>query len=267
MDILTLIFLALLQALTEFLPISSSGHLALAGFFFGFDYQGLVVDLALHFGTMIAVLAYFRDELWRIARACLAIRPGRALDTDQRLGLGIALATIPAALAGLALGDAGALVLRHPLVIAAMMAVFALLLLYADHHRGRGEEQTLSLRAMFLIGCAQALALIPGTSRSGVTMTAGLVLGLDRTAAARFSFLLSVPVMVLATAHGGYEVATGASAVRWDTFLQGAALSAVFAFAVIHFFLRFVQRLGALPFVLYRIAFAFVVAALYFGRG
>jgi undecaprenyl-diphosphatase len=267
MDILQLIILALIQALTEFLPISSSGHLALAGFFLGWEYQGLVVDLALHCGTFIAVAVYFRDELLRIAQACLRIRPGRALDADQRLGVGMVVATLPAAIAGLALGDAGATALRHPLVIATTLAMFALLLWWADaHRRGERNEFSLSITQALFIGGMQALALIPGVSRSGITMTAALILGLSRTAAARVSFLISVPVTALAAAHGAMEVMTGASDVRMDTFLTGAVLSAVFAFVVIHFFLRFVQRLGALPFVIYRLLFAGVIVVAYLSR-
>jgi undecaprenyl-diphosphatase len=267
MDILQLIILALIQALTEFLPISSSGHLALAGFFLGWDYQGLVVDLALHCGTFVAVAVYFRDELLRIAAACLRIRPGTALNADQRLGIGIVVATIPAGLAGLVLGDAGATALRHPLLIAATLSSFALLLWWADAtRRGDRDEYAVSIPQALFVGAMQAIALIPGVSRSGITMTAALMIGLNRTAAARLSFLISVPVTALAAAHGAMEVLTGASDVRMDTFLTGAVLSAVFAFVVIHYFLRFVQKLGALPFVIYRLLFAAAVVALYVSR-
>jgi undecaprenyl-diphosphatase len=267
MDILQLIILALIQALTEFLPISSSGHLALAGYFLGWDYQGLVVDLALHCGTFIAVATYFRDELIRIARECLRIRPGTPLNPDQRLGIGIVIATIPAGIVGLALGDAGATALRHPLLIAANLAVFGLVLWWADaRRRGERDEYGVTLLQALFIGCMQALALVPGVSRSGITMTAALLVGLNRTAAARMSFLVSVPVTALASAHGAKEVITGASDVPMDTFLTGAVLSAVFAFVVIHFFLRHIGRIGALPFTIYRLLFAGAIVALYLSR-
>jgi len=267
MDILQLIILALIQALTEFLPVSSSGHLALAGYFLGWDYQGLVVDLALHCGTFIAVVTYFRDELIKVARACLKIRPGAPLDPEQRLGVGLVVATIPAAVIGLALGDAGATALRHPLLIATTLAVFGLLLWWADaRRRGDRDEYSVSLKQALFIGGMQALALIPGVSRSGITMTAALLIGLERTAAARLSFLVSVPVVALASAHGVMEVLTGASDVPMGTFVTGAVLSAVFAFVVIHFFLRFVGRLGAKPFAIYRLLFAATIVALYFSR-
>lgn len=266
MDILHLIILALIQALTEFLPVSSSGHLALASFFFGWEYQGLVVDLALHFGTLLAVLVYFRDDLIKVAAACLRIRPGQPLEPEQRLAVGIVLATIPAGTVGVLLGDGLAEMLRHPLVIATMLVVFGLLLLAADRRRGERDELSLSVREAFLIGLAQTFALVPGTSRSGVTMTAALFLGLSRTAAARYSFLLSIPVISAASLHGVLEVARDAGAVGWNTFFTAAVLSGVFGFVVIHLFLRVVARVGATPFVVYRLLLALVVVGLWFGR-
>lgn len=267
MDILIVILLALVQALTEFLPISSSAHLALAGFFFGWDYQGLVMDLAVHLGTLVAVVLYFRDDLLRIARELLAVRPGRPLNAEQQLGLGIGLATVPAALVGVSMSDAFAESLRHPLLIAFTTAAFALLLWWADaKRRGARDEYTVGLRGALFVGAMQALALVPGVSRSGITMTAALMMGLSRTAAARYSFLMSIPITVLATAHGVKEVVTGESPVVAETFLAAAVLSGVFAFIVIHWFLRFVQAIGALPFVIYRLAFAAVVLVLWFGR-
>jgi undecaprenyl-diphosphatase len=267
MDLLQLIILALIQALTEFLPISSSGHLALAGYFLGWDYQGLVVDLALHCGTFIAVAGYFREDLWRIARECLRVRPGQALNPDQRLGLGLVVATIPAAIAGLLLGDAGATALRHPLLIASTLSTFGLLLWWADsNRRGTRDEYSVTLPQALFVGMMQAVALIPGVSRSGITMTGALLLGLNRTAAARLSFLVSVPVTALAAAHGAKEVIVGASDVSMTTFVTGALLSAVFAIVVIHFFLRHVARIGAKPFAIYRLCFAAAIVALYFAR-
>lgn len=267
MDILTIILLALIQALTEFLPISSSAHLALAGFFFGWEYQGLVMDLAVHLGTLVAVVLYFRDDLLRILRELLAVRVGRPLNAEQQLGLGIGLATVPAALIGVSMSDAFAESLRHPLLIAATTAGFALLLWWADaRRRGERDEYSVGIRGALFVGGMQALALVPGVSRSGITMTAALMMGLSRTAAARYSFLMSIPITVLATAHGVKEVLTGESPVIAETFFVAAVLSAVFAFVVIHWFLKFVQSIGALPFVIYRLLFAAVVLVLWFGR-
>ena len=210
METWLVIVLALVQALTEFLPVSSSGHLGLAGFFLGLPYQGLTFDLALHLGTLLALIAYFWKDLWRLARAVLAIRSLRDLDTLQRMGLGIALSTIPAAIVGASMPDAFTESLRTPVLIAINLIVFGVLLGLADRYGGghRGEG-AISYRDALLIGAAQALALIPGTSRSGITMTAGLALGLDRATAARYSFLMAVPITVLAVGHGGLQLAQG----------------------------------------------------------
>lgn len=281
MDFLHILILALLQALTEFLPISSSGHLVLASELFGWQYQGLSFDLALHFGTLLAVMVYFRRDVWELMRETLAWRPGQRLTPTQRLAFGIALATIPAGLAGLALGDSGAMLLRHPVFIAINLIVFGILLWLADRHSQRhAMPQTpastansnagdsfsrLTLPRAVLIGCAQALALMPGVSRSGATMTAGLFLGLDRARAARYSFLLSIPVMVLATTHAIWETRNTPIAGISDMLL-GAAISAVAGWFVIHFFLGVIRRIGTAPFVIYRVLLGVAVLVWYFCR-
>ena len=272
MEFLHILVLALIQALTEFLPVSSSGHLVLASELLGWEYQGLAFDLALHFGTLIAVMAYFRREVMELIGQTLRWRPGKPLNDAQRLAFGIALGTIPAGLAGLALGDAGALFLRHPLMIAANLVVFGALLWFADLHSRRvaAKDETNALASItfgkaLLIGCAQALALMPGTSRSGATMTAGLLLGLPRTSAARYSFLLSIPVMVLATAHAAWEMRHGTeTTLAWGDFLLGAATSAVAGWLVIRFFLETIRRVGVAPFAIYRFVLAAVVVAWWF---
>lgn len=279
MDFLHILILALLQALTEFLPISSSGHLVLASELFGWEYQGLSFDLAVHFGTLLAILVYFRRDVWELAREALAWRPGQRFTPTQRLAYGIALATIPAGLVGMALGDAGAMLLRHPVFIAINLIVFGLLLWLADRHSRRvhaagpampadnappGETfAKVSFGRAVLIGCAQALALMPGVSRSGATMTAGLFLGLDRAQAARYSFLLSIPVMVLATAHAVWETRAAPLAGLGDMLL-GAAIAAVAGWFVIHFFLGVIRRIGTAPFVIYRVLLGVVVLVWYY---
>ena len=257
------VLLALIQALTEFLPVSSSGHLALAGFFLGWPYQGLTFDLALHVGTLLAVLVYFRRDLWTIGRDTLRLRRLSEATPTQRLGLGILLATIPGAVAGAFMPDAFTESLRVPVLIAANLIVFGLLLLLADR-RGRGNrtETSLGYRDALLIGAAQALALIPGTSRSGITLTAGLALGLSRTAAARYSFLMSVPITALATAHGAMTLARGGTGLEWDTLALGVAVSGLAGIAVIHFLLAVLNRVGTAPFVAYRVALGLLVLAL-----
>lgn len=276
MDVFQIVLLALIQALTEFLPVSSSGHLVLASLFFGWAYQGIAFDLALHVGTLLAVLLYFRRDVWELGLAALAWRPGRPLTPRQRLAFGLALGTIPGAVAGALLGNSGALLLRHPLLIAATLAGFGLLLGLAARRApapsgGEARDDVdqvfagLSFGHAFLIGCAQALALVPGVSRSGVTMTAALLLGWNRVAAARYAFLLSVPIMIGA---GGYELAgllASDEAVAWGAFALGTAVAAVAGLLVIHLFLGILRRIGVAPFVVYRLLLAAVVVAWWFG--
>ena len=283
MDVVHIIVLALVQALTEFLPISSSGHLVLASYFLGWDYQGIAFDLALHFGTLLAVLLYFRKDLFGILFEVLRWRPGRPLNALQRLGVGLALSTVPAVIVGAAMGDAGALVLRHPLVIAVNLVVFGLLLGIADRRTRDTRFQQATADADFVedanavfsrttlkqalaIGGAQALALVPGTSRSGITMTAGLFLGLTRAAAARYSFLMSVPVMVLAITHSLWELlrAEHAAPIAWGDFALGALVSGAAGLGVIHVFLGVIRQVGVKPFVIYRVLLGVLVAFWYF---
>jgi undecaprenyl-diphosphatase len=284
MDVIHILVLALVQALTEFLPISSSGHLVLASYFLGWEYQGIAFDLALHFGTLLAVLVYFRADLGAIAREVLRWRPGRPMNALQRLGLGLGISTIPAVIVGLAMGDAGALLLRHPLVIAANLIVFGLLLGWADRRvrDTRFQQATadadfvedanavfsrFTLRHALLIGCAQALALVPGTSRSGITLTAGLFLGLTRAAAARYSFLMSVPVMILAIVHTGWQMRDAPAAIAWGDFALGAAVACLAGLGVIHVFLNVIRRMGVQPFVIYRVLLGVFVAFWFFAAG
>ena len=283
MDVVQILILALVQALTEFLPISSSGHLVLASYFLGWEYQGIAFDLALHFGTLLAVLGYFRRDLGALLREALRWRPGTRMNPLQRLGFGLGLSTIPAVIVGATMGDAGALLLRHPLVIAANLIVFGLLLGWADRRirDTRFAQATadadfvedadavfsrLTLRQAWWIGCAQALALVPGTSRSGITLTAGLLLGLTRAAAARYSFLMSVPVMVLALVHSGWEMRTASAPIAWGEFALGAAVSCVAGIGVIHVFLGVIRRVGVQPFVIYRVLLGVFVGFWYFAH-
>lgn len=250
-----ILILALIQALTEFLPVSSSAHLYLASQWFGWSYQGLTFDLGLHLGTLIAILLYFRRDWVRMLGAGVRWRPGVALDADQRLLLILVLATIPAALVALLAGDWLAVSLRHPVPIALNLIGFGILLWWADRIPDRGDERVLSMGRGLLIGCAQALALMPGVSRSGVTMTSGLLLGLDRVAAARFSFLLAVPVTTLAALKGLWDVLRDRSAepLLLTDFLLGAGISAVGGLLCIHFFLAAIRSIGLAPFMWYRV--------------
>jgi undecaprenyl-diphosphatase len=255
MDTLQAVMLALLQGLTEFLPISSSAHLILMPRLVGWEDQGLAFDVAVHVGTLLAVVTYFRHELAKMLVDCLQFIAGGKPTPEARLAGLVLLATLPVAITGLLLHDFIETYLRSPLVIAVTTVVFGLLLWWTDWHgRRRWGESSLRISDALVIGLAQVLALVPGTSRSGITMTAGLALGLTRSAAARFSFLLSVPVILMA---GGYEtlrLAQQPGPVAWDVLFLGTAVAAISAWLCVHYFLKLVDRIGMLPFVVYRLA-------------
>jgi len=264
MDTLHAVWLALLQGLTEFLPISSSAHLILLPRLLGWTDQGLAFDVAVHVGTLVAVLVYFRVDVMLLLSAWLRSLGTRQTDADARLAWFVMLGTLPAAVFGLLLHDVVETWLRSPLVIAAATVGFGVLLGVADW-RGRQQRDEHELRVMdvILIGLAQALALVPGTSRSGITMTAGLALGMTRSAAARFSFLLSIPLIMMA---GGYEtlkLLEQAEPVDWQAILIGSAVSAVSAWLCIHLFLKLIERIGMMPFVVYRLLLGAVLLWMY----
>jgi len=254
MDTLHAILLALVQGLTEFLPISSSAHLILFPRLAGWPDQGLAFDVAVHVGTLAAVVAYFRHDIARLAGAWSRSVIGGAFTADARLAWFVLLGTVPVALAGLLLHDAVEVYLRSALVIAVATVVFGLLLGWYDC-RGRRvrAESALTLTDVVVIGLAQVLALVPGTSRSGITMTAALALGLTRSAAARFSFLLSVPVILMAGGYEALKLVRQPDPVAWGALLLGTGVAAVSAYLCIHFFLRLIERIGMLPFVIYRL--------------
>jgi undecaprenyl-diphosphatase len=258
MGIVQIVTLAIIQGLTEFLPISSSAHLVLVPYFAKWQDQGLEFDVALHIGSLVAVLIYFRKDLSSISKAWLDSVFKQQHSQVSRLAWGILWGTIPAGLAGLAFADVVEHSLRIPLVIAYTTLFYAALLGVADTvgKRERGEY-TLSWKEMVLIGCGQALALIPGTSRSGITMTVGLFLGLTRTAAARFSFLLSVPIITLAGAHDALKLIKEPTPVDWSAMLLGMGVSAITAYLCIAFLLKWLSRAGMMPFVIYRLALGF----------
>jgi undecaprenyl-diphosphatase len=264
MDNLHAIYLALLQGLTEFLPISSSAHLILLPRLLGWSDQGLAFDVAVHVGTLVAVLAYFRVEVLHLLSAWFRSLGTRQADADARLAWFVILGTLPAAVLGLLLHDVVETWLRSPLVIATATIGFGVLLGAADWRgRQRRDEHTLRVGDVVFIGLAQALALVPGTSRSGITMTAGLALGMTRSAAARFSFLLSIPLIMMA---GGYEtlkLVQQAEPVDWLSILTGAGVSAISAWLCIHFFLKLIERIGMLPFVVYRLLLGAVLLWMY----
>ncbi|HFD78986.1 MAG TPA: undecaprenyl-diphosphate phosphatase [Gammaproteobacteria bacterium] len=256
--------LALLQGLTEFLPISSSAHLILVPRLLGWPDQGLAFDVAVHFGTLSAVVLYFREELGAMAAAWFRSLGSRYPDDEARLAWAVLLGTIPLGLFGLLFHNYVETVLRSPLVIATSTIGFGLLLWYADVKGPQTRcEYRLNAWRVAVIAFAQALALIPGTSRSGATITAGLLVGLDRKAAARFSFLLSVPAIVMAAGYEGNKLLGAGEPVQWTPMLLGIVVSAVSAYACIHYFLKLLDHVGMLPFVIYRLLLGVLLFALF----
>jgi undecaprenyl-diphosphatase len=265
MDWLQVVVLAITQGLTEFLPISSSAHLIMVPVLFNWQDQGLAFDVAVHIGTLIAIVIYFRKELAKISIDGAKSVVARKRVGDSQLAWAILLATAPVGIIGLLLNDVVEMYLRSSLVIASTTILFGVLLWTADlndeeHTR---DEYSLSLKEGLLIGCMQAFALIPGTSRSGVTMTAGLMVGLSRVAAARFSFLLSVPIIFLAGAYKMYGIFIGDISVNLMYLGVGILLSSISAYICIHYFIKFISQIGMLYFVIYRLVLGSILMAIY----
>ena len=257
---LEIVVLAIVQGLTEFLPISSSGHLVLVPYLVEWTDQGLAFDVAVHFGSLVAVCVFFREDILGLLRGTGQLLGGNLAMPQANMALAIGLATIPAAVAGLLFASWIEANLRDPSVIAYTLAGYGVLMALADRY-GRSEQiiADVRIRDAFLIGCAQALALVPGTSRSGVTITAARLMGFKRQDAARFSFLLSAPVILLATLYKGFELVVGEAPVPWGELAIGALVSAIVAYLSIEFFMRFVTRIGLLPFAVYRLILAAVI--------
>ena len=262
MDFFQAFFLGILQGLTEFLPISSSGHLILIPAFFEWTDQGVGFDLAVHVGTLLAVVLYFRKDVFAITRDGLLSLSKRQMIGQGNMAWFLVIGTIPAGLAGLALLDMIDNELRAVKVIFFTTLIFGLLLGWADWRPNKGRTlDSLTWKDALLVGCAQALALIPGTSRSGATITAGLLLGMSRQTASRFSFLLAIPITALASAVKLLEAATSDITVDWTGFLVGGVTAFIMAITAIHFFLKWLNKVGMWPYVLYRIALAGVIYA------
>lgn len=261
MSTLQAIILALIQGVTEFLPISSSAHLILPKELLGWPDQGLAFDVAVHIGSLVAVIAYFRQDVSTMFVAWINTFRGHTDSTEGKLAWCIFVATIPAVMAGLLLGDFIEAQLRSMEVIAATTIVFGLLLWWADAKvSDKKALSEITFGLALVIGLAQALALIPGTSRSGITITIALFLGFSRIDAARFSFLLAIPVILLS---GGYMTLQLLSTeVDWATLFIGILVSAISAYLCIHYFLGFINRIGMLPFVIYRLLLGFALIAI-----
>lgn len=260
MSWLQTVVLSIVQGLTEFLPISSSGHLVLVPVFFGWTDQGLTFDVAVHFGSLAAVVVYFRNDLKALIFGSARLLRADHSSPESRMAVYIIVGTIPAALAGLLFAGWIEEHLRNPLVIVSTLSGYGVLMALADRF-GRRERiiVDVGLKDAAIIGFAQALALVPGTSRSGVTITAAMMLGFQRQDAARFSFLLSAPVIMLATALECAMLFIEETQIAWAQLAIGISISAIVAYLSIDFFMRFVNAIGLLPFTLYRLVLAGVV--------
>jgi undecaprenyl-diphosphatase len=272
MPILQVIVLAVVQGLTEFLPISSTAHLYLTSWLLGWQAEGLDFDISLHLGTLLAVLIYFaRDWMQIIAQGF-----GIPMDGDNELKHNhmllwlLVIGTVPVGIFGLLFNKQAETVWRNPFVMGFMLIAVGVLMWLAENAgRLQRDLSTVHLGDAVTIGAAQALAIVPGTSRSGVTISAGLFRNLTRESAARFSFLLSTPAIGAAAAKALYDMhkhGGGLHALLNTGFLVGVAVSAITGCLVIAWFLNYLRGSGLRPFVYYRILFGIIVLALAFIR-
>jgi undecaprenyl-diphosphatase len=260
------IVLGAVQGVTEFLPISSTAHLALTPWFFGWQDPGLGFDIALHLGTLIALLLYFRTEWVQLVQGGIALLGRQRRDQNSRMALFLILGTIPALIAGALFSDLSNSTLRHPLVIASTLVVLAIVLVIAERiGRRQVKLEDMSAADALAVGCAQALAIIPGVSRSGITITAGLFRSMTREAAARFSFFLSTPVIAAAISKAIVDgVRDGFHAADATTLIAGIVVSGVVGYLSIAFLLRYLATHSTHIFIYYRIVLGVVVAVAYF---
>jgi len=264
MDLFHAIVLGIVQGFTEFLPISSSGHLELVPRLFGWDQPagsaGRAFDVALHFGTLCAVVGYFRRDLWRYVRSAIAGVVSRRVDCDGRLGWLLVLSSVPAGLAGVLLEGFIDDRLGTPVVIGCSLIGFGLVLGVADRLTGERHIDTVGVRDAVVIGLAQVLALNPGTSRSGITISAGRVLGLGRDDAARFSFLMGIPVIFGAFVFEMQGLLTdGVPDGLVSAMVVGAVTAALAGWLAVAGLLRLVRTRSFTPFVVYRVVLGVVV--------
>jgi undecaprenyl-diphosphatase len=252
MTLIQIIVLSLIQGLTEFLPVSSSAHLILGSKVFSWSDQGLVFDVATHLGTLLAVLVYFRKDIWSMVASWTGSESGN--EQSRQLGMILVLASIPAIVAGGLLHGWVESALRDTRVIAFSTIGFGLLLWWADARFARDKSLAdMSIKTGFIIGLAQMLALVPGTSRSGITITMGRMLGFNSDGAARFSFLLSIPVIGAAGAYGVVRMFSYDAPIDWFQFTLAISLSAVAGWLCIAAFLALLKRVGLVPFIVYRL--------------
>ena len=271
MPLLQVIVLALVQGLTEFLPISSTAHLYLTSWLFGWQVEGLNFDIALHLGTLLAVLLYFAGDWVQIIAQSFGMRVkgDEELKHNRMLLWLLAIGTIPVGVAGLVFNKQAETTWRNPFVMGGMLIAVGVLMYLAENAgRQQRDLSSINLPDALTIGVAQALAVVPGTSRSGITITAGLFRNMTRESAARFSFLLSTPAIGAAAAKALYDMHKkgGLHGILTTDFLVGVTVSTITGCLVISWFLHYLRRSGLRPFVYYRIVFGIIVIALAFIR-
>ncbi|HWC70721.1 MAG TPA: undecaprenyl-diphosphatase UppP [Actinomycetota bacterium] len=270
MSVWEAIVLGLVQGATEYAPVSSSGHLILVPWLFGWEQLGgnadfaKSFDVALHMGTLLGAVIYFRSDLWRYLKAWLRTIAQRAISTtDERIAWALVVGTIPGAIVGAVAEDVIQESLGAPALIAVMLAVFGIVLYVVDRRMPSVRDMdSIGVRTGLFLGVAQAMALQPGVSRSGVTMTAARAIGLDRETAARFSFLLSLPIIAGAGLYKGADLVTTGFQGYEAQFFWGFVSSAVSGFLVIWGLLKYLKRHDFKVFMLYRLAVAALVLGL-----
>lgn len=258
MTTLHIFILSLIQGLTEFLPVSSSGHLILLPHFFGWQDQGLEMDVALHVGTLAAVLIYFWADVWSMIRHfltyCFSGFKSINFDNHVRLALSLVVATLPAVVVGFLLKKMGLDNLRQVAVIASTSIIFAIVLFATDKLSPKKKDlSNITIGRGLLIGLGQAVALVPGVSRSGICISVGLTLGFTRVAAARFAFLMSIPSIIGAATLTTFDAIKSDSPIIWSEIGLAILFSSLAGLAAIHFMITFLARHNLNIFVLYRI--------------
>lgn len=269
MDIFSAVILGIVQGATEFLPVSSTGHLILVRTILGVEGgNALAFDAILHLATAAAVIVYFFDDLWILLQTILR-KLGRLPinEKDMVLVEALAIGTIPAVVLGLTLESFMESTFRSPLLVAGVLVLGSVLFMYAEYrYQHSHHERDVDVKTGFKIGLFQTLALIPGMSRSGATIAGGMLLGLSRSEAARFAFLLSIPVILGAGAKKLLELIASETVVVWTPIAFGALASFIVGLIAIHFMLAFVRKHTLWPFIWYRIILAgFVVFIVFFG--
>jgi undecaprenyl-diphosphatase len=255
MDLIQLIIISVVQGVTEFLPVSSSAHLILLPQLMDWEDQGLAIDVAAHLGSLFAVIFYFRKDFRSILINGLKITfKSNYAEIDNKLLWFIILASIPALVAGFVFREIISDYMRNPLIISFTTIFFGLLLWLSDIFGRRDREiSSMNKKDALIIGFSQILAFIPGTSRSGITMTTGLLLGLDRNTAVKFSFFMSVPIIIAGASYEAINLVQLGNNIDLFNFIITIFLSAVSSLLAIHWFLKFLDKIGMVPFVIYRL--------------